>query len=125
VQSAGQKVVDGIVMNPSDFLGLSVLKSTTGEYIGASPFETPVQPTLWGRPVALTPKMPQGKALVGCFRSGGAQLFTKGGTNVSATNSHQDYFIKNLVAIRAEIRAVLCVFQPLCFGVVTGVPVVP
>jgi len=59
VQLAGGKIVDGIVMNPSDFLGISILKSTTGEYIGASPFETPIAPTLWGRPVALTPKMPQ------------------------------------------------------------------
>jgi HK97 family phage major capsid protein len=125
VQLAGGKLVDGIVMNPSDFIGMSIMKATTGEYIGASPFDTPTQPTLWGRPVALTPKMPAGKALVGSFRSGGAQLFTKGGVNVAATNSHQDYFVKNLVAIRAEIRAVLCVFQPLSFGVVTGVPVVP
>jgi len=43
-----------------------------------------------------------------------------GGTRVEASNSHQDFFIKNLVAIRAERRLALAVLRPSCFGRVTG-----
>ena len=49
-----------------------------------------------------------------------AQVFRKGGIRVDATNSHLDYFTKNLVAIRAELREALIVPRPQCFGEVTG-----
>jgi HK97 family phage major capsid protein len=108
-------------MNPSDWTKVALLKTTTNEYLGDSPFQAPTQASLWGRPVAKTPAMPAGTALVGAFRSGGAQLFQRGGLRVEASNSHVDFFIKNLVAIRAEIRASLAVFRPVAFGTVTGI----
>ena len=38
------------------------------------------------------------------------------------SNSHDDFFIKNLVAIRAEERGALAVFRPSAFGevILTG-----
>jgi HK97 family phage major capsid protein len=132
-QSAGESVADailrqiaaisatafvrpsGLVMNPSDYTQMLVLKSSTGEYIGPSPFETPMTPMLWGLPVALTPAMPAKTVLAGAFSSFG-QFFRRGGLRVEASNSHQDYFIKNLVAIRAEERGALCVYRPSAFG---------
>jgi hypothetical protein len=39
---------------------------------------------------------------------------------VEATNSHQDYFLKDLVAIRAEQREALLVYRPSAFTVVSG-----
>ena len=39
---------------------------------------------------------------------------------MQASNSHQDYFIKNLTAIRAEERIALAVMVPAAFGKVTG-----
>jgi HK97 family phage major capsid protein len=74
---------------------------------------------LWGLPVAVTPAMTAGTALVGAYASA-AQVFRKGGIRVEASNSHQDFFIKNLVAIRAEERLALAVYRPGAFGEVTG-----
>ena len=108
----------GIVMNPADYLGMQTLKATTGEYIGASPFETPIQPTLWGLPLALTVAIAPKTALVGAFATQ-AQFFRRGALRVEASNSHQDFFIKNLVAIRAEERGALAVYRPAAFGKVT------
>ena len=106
-------------MNPSTWLALSLKKTSTGEYLGTSPFETPTVPTLFGRPVAQTPMMPVGKALVGAFSTGGGQLFVRNGIRVAASNSHADFFVKNLVAILAEIRAQLALYRPTAFGLVT------
>ena len=69
--------------------------------------------------MALTPSIVAGTALVGAFATQ-SQVFRKGGIRVEASNSHQDFFIKNLVAIRAEERLALAVYRPGAFGKVTG-----
>lgn len=120
VEQASGLPVDGIVLNGADWLKLAMTKNADEDYLGRSPFEAPLAPTLWGRAVALTLGMPVGKALVGSFKSGGGQLFERGGMRVEASNSHADYFIKNLVAIRAEIRVALALFRPQAYGLVTG-----
>jgi HK97 family phage major capsid protein len=108
----------GIVMNPVDWTPTMTIKSTTGEYIGPSPFETPQVPTLWGLPVAITPSIAAKTVLVGAFATQ-AQFFRRGGLRVEASNSHQDFFVRDLVAIRAEERGALCVYRPGAFGKVT------
>lgn len=121
VQVASQLEVTGIVMHPTDFVKLTLTKTnaTDNTYLGASPFSTPVQPTLWGRRVAFSLKQPLGTCIVGAFSQGG-QLFQKGGVRVEASNSHQDFFIKNLVAILAEVRALAAIYRPQGFAKVTG-----
>lgn len=75
-------------------------------------------PTLWGLLVAATPAIAAKLVLVCAFATQ-AQFFRKGGVRVEASNSHQDFFIKNLVAIRAEERGALAVYRPGAFGKVT------
>jgi Phage capsid family len=58
-------------------------------------------------------------ALVGNFGTA-ATLYRRGGLTVEATNSHSDYFKKNLVAVRAEQREALAVYYPNAFTVVSG-----
>jgi hypothetical protein len=50
-----------------------------------------------------------------------AQIFRRGGVRVEASNSHQDFFIKNLVAIRGEERLAFAVYREAAFGQVTGI----
>jgi HK97 family phage major capsid protein len=120
IEYATNLAVDGIVMNPQNFTTIQLLKDSTGEYVsGAGPFSTPVNLTLWGRRVALTAVMPLGTALVGAFQAA-SQLFRHGTPRIDMTNAHQDYFTKNLVAIRAEERLALAVYREAAFGKVTG-----
>jgi HK97 family phage major capsid protein len=110
---------DGIVINPTNWATIILSKTTQGAYIAGGPF-TPSQPTtLWGLSVAPTPAIVLGTALVGAFGTM-AQFFRRGGLRVEASNSHQDFFIKNLVAIRAEERGALAVYRPGAFGKVTA-----
>jgi HK97 family phage major capsid protein len=69
--------------------------------------------------MALSADMPASRALVGAFNTA-AGLYRKGGIRVEASNSPVDFFIKNLVAIRAETRVALAVYRPSAFGEVTG-----
>jgi HK97 family phage major capsid protein len=68
--------------------------------------------------------MPAGTGLVGAFGQG-AILYRKDGVSVQASNSHTDYFIKNITTIRAEIRAALAVLNPAAFCEVTGIAAAP
>jgi HK97 family phage major capsid protein len=110
---------DGIVMHPTNLFTTLTSKDSSGQYYGPGPFSALPTATIWGLPVAPTPSIVAGTALVGAF-STQAQVFRKGGIRVEASNSHQDFFIKNLVAIRAEERLALAVYRPGAFGKVTG-----
>jgi HK97 family phage major capsid protein len=110
---------DGIVMNPANLFTILTSKDTNGQYYGGGPFSALPTASIWGTPVAPTPSIVAGTALVGAF-STQSQIFRKGGIRVEASNSHQDFFAKNLVAIRAEERLALAVYRPGAFGKVTG-----
>ena len=119
IENATNLPVDGIVMNPTNWLSIQLMKDANGNYINGNPFAAPQRPTLWGRPVALTPAIAAGTALVGAFKAGG-QIFRKGGLRVEASNSHASFFVNNLVAIRAEERLALVIYRESAFGTVTG-----
>jgi HK97 family phage major capsid protein len=111
---------DGVVINPTNFQTVLLAKDANGVYYGAGPFAPrAIVRSLWGLPAVVTPTIAAGTALVGDY-AGSAQTFRKGGLRVEASNSHQDYFIKNLTAIRAEERLALAVYRPGAFGTVTG-----
>jgi HK97 family phage major capsid protein len=110
---------DGFVLNPADWANTLLTKTTAGDYYTGGPF-SPIQgAALWGLPVAVTPMMTPATGFVGAFKTA-AQLFRRGGIRVEASNSHADFFIKNLVAIRAEERLALAVYRPGAFGEVTS-----
>lgn len=109
---------DGIVVNTQDWDRLRLLKDQNDNYIAGSPFSTgPGEPVerLWGKRVVVTTAMAEGTALVGAFATG-AQFFRRGGLTVEASNSHSDFFRKNLTAIRAERRGALVVYRPQAFA---------
>ena len=54
---------NGIVLHPSDWLAIKLLKTTTGEYLLGDPAQMTV-PQLWGIPVVPTASQTQGKFTV-------------------------------------------------------------
>ena len=120
IETATNLPVDGVVMHPSNWNSVLLLKAADGTYIaGGGPLTEPGPKSLWGRNVALTTAITLNTALVGSFKAA-SQWFARGGMRVEASNSHQDFFIKNLVAIRAEERLALCVYRESAFGLVTN-----
>lgn len=120
IETATNLPVDGIVMHPTNWNNVLLLKDADGNYIASGgPFTAPQRKTMWGRAVAVTPAVTVNTAVVGAW-SAAAQFFRKGALRVEASNSHSDFFIKNLIAIRAEERGALCVYRESAFGKVTN-----
>jgi hypothetical protein len=59
--------------------------------------------------VYVTPIVGAGTALAGT--RAGATVWSRGGLSVEVTNSHSNYFTKNLLAVRAERRAARTVYR--------------
>lgn len=69
--------------------------------------------TLWGVPVVESETQPDGYALLGDFSK--AVLWDREQTTVTMTDSHADFFIRNMVAILAEERLAFAVTRPKAF----------
>ena len=111
---------DGVVLSPRAWASCVASQDADGVFYGPGMFSGLPSPTLWGLPVALSTRLSaETDGLVGSFKLG-AQLWLRNAITVQASNSHSDYFVKNLVAIRAEQRAALAVYRPGAFGLVTG-----
>lgn len=110
---------DGIVIHPNDWEGIVTMKSgisNDNTYLGPGPFLPEHGKTLWGMRVVVTSAVAEAAPIVGAWGSA-AQIFRKGGLTVEASNSHSDFFQKNLTAIRAEERLALAVYRPEAFAV--------
>jgi HK97 family phage major capsid protein/HK97 family phage prohead protease len=119
---------DAIVMHPLDWLNVKLTKDSNGQYLfggpGYAPYGTGGYSNVsnaWGLPVVSTTSMTRGTALVGAFRMA-AQIWRRQGLTIETTNSNEDDFLKNLVAVRAEQRMGLTVYQPNKFCTVTSIP---
>ncbi len=119
VRTVGFFEPDGIVVHPNDWTEIRLLRTADGLYIWGSPVEAGPE-RLWGLPVVVTTAEPEGTGLVGAFKLG-AMVFYREGIRVESTNSNEDDFKKNLIAIRAEQREALAVYRPKAFCTVTGV----
>jgi HK97 family phage major capsid protein len=99
-------------MNPADMSAVRLAEDTTGNYFYGPP--SMVGPnTMWGLPIATSTQVAAGYALVGDFTQ--ATLWTREGINVTASSEHQDFFIKNMVAILGEGRFAFGVRTPKAF----------
>jgi HK97 family phage major capsid protein len=124
-----------IVMHPTDWQNIRLGKDSNGQYYAGGPFTGAYGngagnmndrsvlggggDSLWGLPVVVTTAATAGTAIVGAFNTC-AEVFRKGGITVEATNSNENDFLNNLIAIRAEERLALAVYRPAGFSTVTG-----
>lgn len=113
---------DGIVLNPIDWAGIELTKTTDNAYLFASPTGQ-VAPTLWGRPVVATQAMTAKDFLVGAFRMG-AQGWDREDANIEVSTEDGQNFVQNALTIRCEERVGLTVFRPkaFCKGSLTIAP---
>ncbi|AXC38487.1 major capsid protein [Mycobacterium phage Rubeelu] len=100
------------VLNPEDAETLDLLKDGENRYYYGGP-QYIGQRTLWGVPVVESESQAKGTGLLGDFNK--AVLWDREETTVTMTDSHADFFIRNLIAILAEERVAFGVTRPTAF----------
>lgn len=111
--SLSEYEASGVVLHPTDWTNVMLLKDTTGRYLFSDPHSME-QPRVWGKPVVSTQSMTLGQFLTGAFDIGAA-IYDNETMNIRITDSHSDYFVKNLIAILCEERLTLAVYRPAAF----------
>ena len=111
---------DGMVLSPTAWANIELTKDGSKGYIFANP-QAVNQQVLWGRSVVSSNSMEDGEFLVGNFAAG-AMGWDRQLTSVGIAEQHEDFFVRNMVAILAEKRIALTVFRPDAFvkGLLTG-----
>lgn len=112
VRTVGRSIPTGYLMNPEDWEKYDTAKGTDNHFIGAGPFGNQ-GPSLWGLPVVESEAVPVGTAIAADFRK--AVLWDREQASVSITDSHADFFIRNLVAVLAEERVAFGMTRPAAF----------
>lgn len=116
---------DGIVVHPTNWQTMRLVKDSAGQYLGGGPMigaygnGLMASESYWGLPVVVTSRIAANTALVGAFGTM-AQVFYRNGLTVEASNSHADFFQLNQTALRAEQRLALAVYRPQAFHAITA-----
>ena len=105
------------VVNTADYWLMRLAKDTLGRYIMGDP-QSVVTPSLFGLMVIPTTSIAKGTFLVGSGNSAASEIRDRMELVIEVSTEHQDFFIKNLVAVRAEKRLALVVKRPASY--VTG-----
>lgn len=103
---------NAIVVSPATAEIIDLAKDPNGQYRYGGPQSIGPR-TLWGRPVVESETQPDTDILVGDFSK--AVLWDREQTTVTISDSHADFFIRNMVAILAEERCAFAVTRPKAF----------
>jgi HK97 family phage major capsid protein len=95
-----------VIMHTNDWWALALTKDDFGRYILGNPASLTV-PRIFGLDVVPTTSIAQGTFLVGSGSPVAAEIRDRQEMVVEISTEHADYFVRNLVAIRAEKRLAL------------------
>ncbi len=107
----------GVVLNPTSWTPIRLMKTTYGEYIYGNPSEAGPE-RIWGKPVVVTTAMPAAQSLTGDFASY-SELWR--GQDITIDVGYvNDQFIRNQRTIRAEEYLTLLIYRASAFSLVSG-----
>lgn len=113
VRVVGRANPTAYVLNPADLEAVDLLVDNENRYFFGGPAAAGSAPTLWGLPIVESEAVAAGTAYVGDFSK--AVLWDRQQSTITTTDSHADFYVRNLVAILAELRAAFGVLQPNAF----------
>lgn len=101
-----------VVLHPNDFWDIQLTKDSQKRYLG---FGADAPNLFWGLTPVVTVNIGSGTFLVGSGNPAAVEIRDRMGMTVEISTQHQDYFIKNLIAIRVEKRVALVCYRPGSF----------
>ena len=111
VRTVGRSTPTAYLLNPLDWESIQLTRENgaNGAFMFGGPSET-AQPRMWGLPVVESEGVPAGTGIVADFRT--CVLWDREDATIQVSDSHADFFIRNLVAILAELRAAFGILRP-------------
>jgi len=100
------------VLNPTDWETIELLKDAEDRYYWGGPLMSG-RAQLWSVPIVTSTRVPVGTGLIGDWRK--MVLWDREAATIQVSDSHSDFFIRNMVAILAELRAAMGVIRPSGF----------
>jgi len=94
------------VMSPGDWEAVELALFSAAPYL-------PYQQSMWRIPVVESQYLTSGTAYLGNWKQ--AAMWDRQQVTISISDSHADFFIRNLVAVLAEVRAAFGVLKPKSF----------
>jgi hypothetical protein len=111
-RTVGRVNPTALVLNPADAERIDLAQDGNERYYYGGP-QAIGQRTIWGVPVVESESQTEGTGLLGDFSK--AVLWDREQTTVTMTDSHSDFFVRNLVAVLAEERLAFGVTRPTAF----------
>lgn len=112
VRVTGRATPTAYVLHPNDWEDLDLTQDNEARYYFGGPSVLGT-PRLWGLPVVESEGETEGQGMVADWRL--AVLWDKEEANILMSDSHSDFFIRNMIALLAEMRAAFGVLRPAAF----------
>lgn len=112
VRIGGRARATAFLLHPNDNERFDLSRDLTGRFYFGGP-DNGGTDSLWALPRVESEAMPEGTGLVGDFKQ--AVLWDREQAGIQVSDSHADFFVRNLVAILAEMRAAFGVIRPSAF----------
>lgn len=103
--------VTALVINPEDLEDIETQKDDNGQYVNVKVAE---DGEAWRVPVIETTAMKPGEALIGAFGLG-AILYDRQDATMRMSDSHKDYFMRNMKQLLIEERVAMSIERPESF----------
>lgn len=110
VVTEGRATPTAIVLHPTDWQTIDLLQDNEARYYFGGPSQMGA-PRLWGLPVVESEAVTQGYGYVADWRL--AALWMRQNATIYVSDSHSDFFTRNMIAILAELRAAFSLIRPL------------
>lgn len=110
-----------VIMNPMDWFRLQITRknATDEEYVFGSP-TMPLDPALWNTRIVTTPSVAEGEAMT--IDTSFTTVLDRELPSILLSNSHKDYFTRNLLLILGELRAGLEVLDTFAIYKMSLIP---
>ena len=115
VRTNGRVDPTAIAMTPGNWETIDLLKDNESRYFFGGPSVLGT-PRIWGLNVVQSDAMTSNSAILGDWSK--AVLWDRQQAAIMVSDSHSDFFVRNLIAVLAEMRAAFGVIRPKAFSTV-------
>jgi len=115
VEVTGRSRPTGLAIHPNDAEMLDLLKDGDNRFYFGGPIDGGAD-RVWRVPVVVSEAVAEGQGILADWRK--CVMWDREQATITMSDSHSDFFIRNLIAVLCELRAAFAVVRPAAFCLV-------